>query len=468
MNSLENIPTQLPSQGGNPQDTSRPIGQHEHSPIRFFVILLSSIFMIELVIMAIFLVLPPISPIAEVIIDAASLTLFVSPILYRFAFLPLYGQITKFKQSIETQKHLSQTLEQRVTERTIEFEKKSRRLETVSRVARSIAAVQDLDILLPAITQLISEQFGYYHVGIFLVDQNKEFAALRAANSEGGQRMLNRQHRLPLNTGSIVGYVTSRGEPRIALDVGADAVYFKNPDLPTTRSEMALPLRVGDQIIGALDVQSDQTNAFKEEDITILTTLADQVAIAIENARLFSETRKALMESQAAFELYVKLEWSSFARQVKHIGYIFDGKHITPLDPKARRVQTKPFTQTGQPAFEKTDEVLVIPIKLRNETIGVLNVRAKNGQRQWTQTEIALLEASAERTALALENARLAESAQRRAGRERAIVEISNRIGAHNDMDAILQTAVEELGRKFGGATEVSLEIGGNEVGNED
>ena len=353
---------------------------------------------------------------------------------------------------------LRDVLELRVLERTSALEKRATQLQTVSSVARTIAAVKDLDSLLPEITKLVSEQFGFYHAGIFLIDAANEYAILQAANSEGGMRMLNRQHQLRLDETSIVGYVTSRGEPRIALDVGTDAVFFNNPDLPETRSEMALPLQAGGRTIGALDVQSTETNAFSQEDINVLTTLADQVAIAIENARLFGESRSALSESQITIEKYVKQAWGSFAQQAKRTGFVFDGKQVLPLENGARREQIKAALKTGRLSLEKSSSTIAIPIKLRGQTIGVLDVRSKNGQRQWSQDEITMLEAAAERAALALENARLVDSAQRRAARERVIGEISSKIGAASNFDAILQTAVEELGRKIGGA-EVALEI---------
>lgn len=356
-------------------------------------------------------------------------------------------------------------LEQRVEARTSELEKRAAQIEAVSSVARAIASVQDLDTLLPAITKLISQQFGFYHVGIFLLDEKRENAILRASNSEGGLQMINRQHRLSVDHRSIVGYSISRGEPRIALDVGADAVYFNNPDLPETRSELALPLRVTEQIIGSLDVQSTQTDAFSTEDISVLTTLANQVAIAIENARLFSEARDALNESRILFEKYTQQEWSTFARQVKQTGFIFDGKQVMPLDNSVKREAAKVVAQTGSLSLEKESASIGIPIKLRGQTIGVLDVRSKKGARQWKQDEISILEAAAERAALALENARLVQSAQRRAARERAIGDISTKIGAVSNLESILQVAVEELGRKIGGATEVSLEITNNDDG---
>ncbi len=354
--------------------------------------------------------------------------------------------------------NLSNALEQRVQDRTSALEKRATQMEIVSSVARKIASVQDLHLLLPEITNLVSEQFGFYHVGIFLIDENNEFAELQAANSEGGKRMLARQHKLALNLNSLVGYAASIGEPRVTLDVGTDAVYFNNPDLPDTHSEISLPLRIGGQVIGVLDVQSKQTNAFTTDDINVLTILGDQVAIAIENSRLFSDAKNALATSQTTFEKYVKQEWNAFAQQARHSGFLYDGKQITALNGQGRRDQVKRAAQTGSLSLDKATANISVPIKLRGQTIGVLDIRPKKGQRQWTQDELAMLEAAAERAALALENARLVESAQRRALRERAIGEISAKIGAVSERELILQAAVEELGRKIGN-TEIVIEL---------
>jgi K+-sensing histidine kinase KdpD len=144
---------------------------------------------------------------------------------------------------------------------------------------------------------------------------------------------------------------------------------------------------------------------------------------------------------------------------VRPNGFLFDGKHVVPLDNTSKREPIKAVIQTGSLSLDKPSATIAIPIKLRGQTIGVLDIRAKNGQRPWKQDEIAMLEAAAERAALALENARLIESAQRRAARERAIGDISSRIGSVSNLESILQMAVEELGRKIGGAAEVTLEI---------
>jgi len=352
------------------------------------------------------------------------------------------GVLSKAFNTMTTQ--LRQTLEgleQRVRERTRESEKateqmgyRANQLQTVSEVARAIATVQDIDHLLPRIAQTISERFGYYHVGIFLLDPHREYAVLRAANSEGGQRMLARNHRLKVGQVGIVGYVSERGEPRIALDVGQDAVFFDNPDLPETRSEMALPLKIGENVIGALDVQSKVSSAFKDEDIALLTTLADQVAIAIENSRLFSETQQALDEAQTAQREYLRSEWEKVSNQQDLIGYQYTFGRVTNL----------PQSGDGM-IWNEMEEELVIPIALRGQAIGVIRLQDIDQKRSWNEEEISLIKEFADQVGLALENARLLEATQRRAEREYLVGQITTKLRASNDPQVILQTAVTEL-----------------------
>lgn len=364
---------------------------------------------------------------------------------------------------------LRDVLETRIQDRTASLEKRAAQLQAVSSLARSIAAMQDLDELLPNIARLVSERFGFYHTGIFLLDDTAMVAVLKAVSSEGGRRMLARGYELPLDSNSIVGYVISYGEPRVIQDMGADPIFSSSPELPDTRAEIALPLRVSGKVIGVLDVQGKESDAFSADDIEVLSTLADQIAIAIENARLFSKSQKALTESQSTFERYVKQDWNSFAQQVRHTGYIFDGKHVIAMDRSAKRDQSRAAVQTGSLVLEKGAVSSVsIPIRLRGQVIGVLDVRSKKGPREWSREEIMLLEAAAERAALALENARLLESAQRRAARERTIGEIAAKIGNASDFNSILRTTVEEMGRRIGAAEVVfELESGTSRNGGE-
>lgn len=214
------------------------------------------------------------------------------------------GTLGKSFNSMTLQlRDLVETLESRVRDRTRQLAEqnealqlRSRQLQTVADVARSIVSSRQVDALLNLVTRLVSERFGFYHSGIFLLDEAGEYAVLRAASSTGGKRMLDREHKLRVGQVGIVGYVTGAGEPRIATDVGADAVFFNNPDLPETRSEMALPLKLGDLIIGALDVQSIEPDAFTQEDVALFTTLADQISVAIENANAYEISQQNLEE----------------------------------------------------------------------------------------------------------------------------------------------------------------------------
>ncbi len=181
-----------------------------------------------------------------------------------------------------------------VEERTAHLERRTRELQVAAEVARDAALAMNLDDLLEQAVNLIRDHFGFYHAGLFLVDERGEYAVLRAATGEAGRKMLAEHHRLKVGEIGIVGYVTATGEPRIALDVGADAVHFKNPLLPRTRSELALPLKVGDRVIGALDVQSEHPEAFDDEDVAIFQVMADQLAVAIERTRLFEQMRAVL------------------------------------------------------------------------------------------------------------------------------------------------------------------------------
>jgi len=193
---------------------------------------------------------------------------------------------------------------QELKARTGHLEHLTAQLKAAARMSRAAVFVHDLDALLSEATHMIHELFGFYHSGIFLLDESGEYAVLQASNSEGGQRMLANGHKLRVGQQGVVGYVTGTGEPRIALDVGADATHFRNPLLPETRSEVALPLKVGERVIGALDVQSRQEAAFDEDDVMVLQMMADQLAVTIENARLLDTTRQTVHElSSAAAEI---------------------------------------------------------------------------------------------------------------------------------------------------------------------
>lgn len=354
-------------------------------------------------------------------------------------------------------------LERRVGERTADLdmarlisERRAQELQSISEISRTISTEQKIEILLPLITRLASQRFDFYHVGIFFIDEARRFAYLQAANSEGGQKMLERGHRLEVGKG-LVGTVAQTGKPRIALDVGSDAVFFDNPDLPDTRSEMALPLNVRGQLIGVLDVQSTKPGAFSESDTNTLGILADQVAIAIENARLFEQTQQAREEAEALNAQIQQQEWNSFARQETNIGYrqtAIGGKSLTkPVDTdEIRRALKSGKVFVLDETATNSQPAMAIPIMLRGQTLGILYIKASTQDRKWNRDEINLAQAISDRLALALDSARLLHESQRRAAKEAKISDVSAKIGASINMRNVLETAVEELGRALPGS----------------
>ncbi len=315
---------------------------------------------------------------------------------------------------------LMEGLEQRVAERTADLERRAVQLQAAAEVARDATAVRDVGQLLDETVHLISERFGFYHAGVFLVDDAREYAILRAASSEGGHRMLARGHKLAVGKVGMVGYVTSTGEPRIALDVGEDAVHFVNPDLPETRSEMTLPLRVRGEVIGALDVQSIEEAAFSDEDVAVLQTMADQLAVAIENARLLRETQDRLRELSLLHREYSAAAWAQLTPLEHPLGYVYDRVDVAPMEQLVAPALDLAL-QRGEPIAlvepGAAEAALAMPLKLRDQVIGVLGLQEMDEAREWSPDEIALVEAVSEQVALALENARLFEEIQRTAER---------------------------------------------------
>jgi GAF domain-containing protein len=354
---------------------------------------------------------------------------------------------------------LNTELEERVANRTLELEaanqrnqRRANQFEAIAQVARATTSSQELQELLPPLADVISQQFGFYHVGIFLLDEYREYAVLRAANSDGGKRMLQRGHRLAFGQTGIVGFVSATGTPRIALDVGDDATYFDNPDLPNTRSEMALPLRTGSEIVGVLDVQSTEPSAFQPEDIEVLSTLADQVSIAIQNARSYEITQQLLREAQRTSGSYLNESWKVLQAQESRVGYVVTGNSLRLLDQPINSTHANKAIATKQTIMEGGEKpVLAIPIRLRDEVIGIVNIH-RSQEHDWDPDEVDIAEAVADRLSLAIETSVLLETTRRRAEIERITSDISGKISSTTQFESILRTAAEELSRVLGGS----------------
>jgi GAF domain-containing protein len=332
-------------------------------------------------------------------------------------------------------------LEQRIEERTVGITKRTEQLRAASYIARQTSEAEDLASLLNIVVNLVTDQFGYYHAGIFLINETADEAILQTASSEGGRRMVERGHSLVVDSQSIVGYVASQKKVRIALDVGIDAVFFNNPDLPMTRSEVALPLLVRNKVLGVLDIQSDQPQAFRLEDMDVLQTLADQVAIAIENARLLDESQTALMQLEAVSTVRTRDAWGKKLQEQKH------AFTYTPLGVRAEGSSS-----------EANDNNLKATIALRGQKIGTISL-SKKDKTNWSKIDEDMINEIASQVGLAVDNLRLLEDAQQRAKQEQTIGELTTRFSQSLDIDSLLQSAARELGQ-LPDVSEVSVFIG--------
>jgi GAF domain-containing protein len=308
-------------------------------------------------------------------------------------------------------------------------------LRLIADVARWAISVQDVERLLPQLAHLIGQRFNFYHVGIFLLDEQKQYAVLRASNSAGGLRMIKTGHRLKVGAQGIVGYVSQTGQARIAPNVQADPAYFGEIDLLETRSEIAVPLKSGDVILGVLDIQSTDPNGFSEEDSSTLAILADQVTIAIQNALSHERSQRALIEAETTSRQATRRAWMAYRKRLGRRGYRYDG------------VKSEPLKERG--TADGSGSILNLAVRLRSQTLGHLQLRHRDPLHTWTEDERSLAEATAERVALAIEGARLLEEAQNRASRETFLSDITARLGASFQMDSILRDTVEELGQVF-------------------
>ncbi|HOU12575.1 MAG TPA: GAF domain-containing protein [Anaerolineae bacterium] len=333
-------------------------------------------------------------------------------------------------------------LEHRITERTAALERKSLQLETISLVSKEAAQVRNVILLLETTVQAISEKFGFYHVGIFILDDARVWAILRAASSEGGRRMLARGHRLRVGQTGIVGFVAGVGKPRIVFNVGEDTVWFNNPDLPDTRSEMALPLLVESGVIGVLDVQSDVPKAFTDEDISTLQLLADQLAVALNNARALEQMESALAEVHNLQVEYSRQGWARIAAQTRPLAYEYDRVDVNPVPPlpvppdlREGRVKRAELIDGGVPVVMET-------LRAGDRVLGYLGLA--DSQRTWSPEELALVESVSEQVALALENARLFEESQQS---QRQQTLISNVLQVSSNPDLSFEEVLAEIAR---------------------
>jgi GAF domain-containing protein len=341
----------------------------------------------------------------------------------------------------ELAKHLQQersALEERINERTNSMSRRMTQQRAVVDISRAASALNDPEIMLQQVVELVKDRFELYYVGIFLLDSSRQYAVLRAGTGDAGSKMIGLGHQLSVNGSSMIGWSITNRKPAIALDVGTEAVRFNNPHLPLTRSEMALPISVREHILGAMTIQSDKSNAFDEDDISILENIADGLAIALENDQLYHETRTNLEEIRLLNREYLQRVWAETLETHGELSYDFQ-------NPNASTETTEQKTET-----------IELPLLLRDEIIGTITLEL--GRPALTADETTFVENVTTQAAIALENARLLHETERRAIQEQKLNELAAGFSRAVTIDEIIRLATQELGQ-MPTVAEVSVQL---------
>lgn len=323
----------------------------------------------------------------------------------------------------------------------------ARDLDATREVSRFASSQRDMQALMDNVVNLIIDKFSnIYHAQIFLLDADRNYALLRASTGEAGRILLERGHRLGVGSISIIGQVTNEGRVVAARDIESSDVHHKNEFLQETRSELAIPLQVGEVIIGALDVQSKESNTFDQEQISILQTMADQIAIAIENARLYEESVQRLEDLAVSNQQATARAWTTYMQ----------ARRRTVLYSEAGRTTSEDLTSVREQAILEERPVIAeqtphntipfaVPIVLRGQTLGA--VQWELPVKDFHEEKVLLAQELVNRLALSLDNARLFQESQRAVNRERMVNEITARLTEQTNIEEILQTAVREVGQ---------------------
>ncbi len=379
-------------------------------------------------------------------------------------------------------------LENQMQQNTRDLERRLVQIRTAAEITGTISrggVTVPLQELLPQVCDLILDRFDLYYVGIFLIDKGgwrltdderglligpkpREYARLVAGAGDAGDRMLIEGYKLEVGGESMVGWCTANRQARIALDVGQEASRYYNPYLPDARSELALPIYSQEEALGALTIQSTRESAFDKDDVAVMQGIADNLASAVVNARLFAETQTSLDEIQTLHRQYLESAWVETLQSQGALQYTFysplKGARIVEGSAGEAKVGTAlDQLERIQAASESSRlRTMELPIRLRDQVIGVLTLEAEPRSEagggtagggtaaDWTLEEKTFIESVMDQAALALENARLLDETRRRAEQERLTAGIAGKVWASSSVDKILRTALQELSASLG------------------
>jgi GAF domain-containing protein len=446
------------------------------------------------------------------VVTSRLLMFFLLAFLGRLVSQGLDTALQQSRQAAQRWREFSERLEQRVAERTQALEQRAVQLATAVDVGRAAASILDLELLVREVIELVQERFDLYYAGLFLLDDAAKYAVLEAGTGEAGRMMKEQGHRLVVGGESMVGLACEQHQVRVAQDVNEALKRFDNPLLPETRSEMALPLVVGDRVLGALDVQSTRPEAFSQEDMAVFQLLADQVAVAVDNAHKFSDAAEILEASSPLFRISRRLAEAttpeevgqavvmsiaetnaeggamacldrSMGGEVEAITFLSSwNRRRSPRFPPHLSLPPSPAfplsLATRRTILEDVEEDEGLPEETRQyllargvRALAVLPLRLGGGgpgargdrvlgfiaidrgtPGRFSAAALQVYETLSEQAAAALERARLLEESQEQAWREHLIRDISDRVTASFDLDTLLQETLQEVGRVVGAA----------------
>lgn len=352
--------------------------------------------------------------------------------LIMFAVIIILGFQRLEGETIEAQKQIDSTLNALTNERNNldnRVKSRTRQLKKVNEIGQAVTSILDPDELLARAAFMIGDELESYYTAIYLLDTSGQWAELKEATGDAGKVLRENKHRVDVKGKTAIAAAIQKRQVRLALDTGTEPVRFDNPLLPYTRSQLVAPLIVGDKVLGALELHSTKESAFTPDDVDTYQNMANQVAIALENSRLFGEGQQNLLEMRATQRQYLLGAWSNLTEE-KSLEY-----------------------ELGDD--EDADKGIQVALALRDQIIGQISMASTD---EWTPEQRNLIETIAAQAALALENARLVEESQTIAAQERITNEIIAKVWSSSNTDNILQTAARELGRALE-AAEVDIEL---------
>jgi GAF domain-containing protein len=362
------------------------------------------------------------------------------------------AQALKVEQEITEQlQRQRKELEDLVAQRTRGLERRAIQLQTTSDIAKMASELTDPQALMEQAIELIRARFGFYHASIFVMDETGNWANLAASTGEAGKQMMARQHRLAVGSASIIGWVTANRLPRIAHDVESDPFHFKNPLLPETRSELAVPLLVGQRLLGALDVQSTEANIFTEDDARTLEAIASELAVTIDSTRIQQELQDRLERLESSSHSQIQTMWRQIGRQTATPTIHLDtsGERVAPQED--RFTLTAQAYQEAKTAISENGLELAVPVIIRGECIATITTRRSVGTEPWNDEEIALVEAIASQAALSLESARQHAEEERRLQELEVINRVSQAVSQMLRLDSVYRIVQRQLDQILGG-----------------